>query len=272
MPTFSVITVCYNEASHIRETLDSIVGQTCADYELIVVDGGSTDGTRAIIEQYAAHIAWWCSEPDEGIYNAMNKGVRHATGEYVLFMNGGDSFHATTVLDDLVRQGLDADVIEGHAERKDNHALLRQPDDDLLHKLLTDGLSHQSALIRRALLLQYPYDERYKIVADWKFWLQTLIADHRSYRFTDVIVADIDMTGTTYALFQQNLQERDAVLKELLSDNSIGYLATVLRDYNYLTHNTLVQYAVWLDGHSPRGYQFVRKIAKRVVRYCQRHS
>ena len=267
MPTFSVITVCFNEASHIRETLDSIVGQTFTSFELIVVDGGSTDGTKDIISQYAGHISWWCSEPDRGTYHAMNKGVEHATGDYVIFMNGGDCFHDNNVLAAISRH-LSADVIEGVALRKDNSEPLRHSDPDIAHKLLTDGISHQSAFIRRELLQKYPYDEQYKIVADWKFWLLTLLRDRRSFLFLDdVVVADTDMTGITYSGFAQNLKERSLVLDELKSDKILGLMAGVMQDYDYLTHNTLVQYAAYLDRHSPRGYQLVRKIAKRVVKF-----
>ena len=93
MPLFSIITVCYNETGNIKKTLDSIIEQSFRDFELIVVDGGSTDGTKEIVQEYEQNIAWWCSERDNGIYNAMNKGVSHATGEYVIFMNAGDWFY-----------------------------------------------------------------------------------------------------------------------------------------------------------------------------------
>ena len=266
MPTFSIITVCYNEAAHIRETLDSIVRQTCKDYELIVVDGGSTDGTKDILEQYASHFAWWCSEPDKGIYNGMNKGVAHATGEYVIFMNGGDKFYSGDVLT-AITPYLTADIVEGQALRMDNHVRLHQHDEDILRHLLVDGISHQSAFIRRFLLQKYPYDEQYKIVADWKFWLQTLLRDNCSYKQVEIPVADVDMTGLTYNQFAKNLKERDEVLAEFHTDEILAPLSGILRDYNYLTHNTLVQYATYLDKNCRWGYELVRKIAKRIVRW-----
>ena len=269
MPTFSIITVCYNEAAHIKDTLESIVSQTCKDYEWIVVDGGSTDGTKDILEQYAEHFAWWCSEPDKGIYNGMNKGVTHATGEYVIFMNGGDCFHDEHVLEDVVKSGITADVIEGKAADKDTGNIIQGYQADIAQKLLKDGICHQSAFARRELLLKYPYDEKYKITADWKFWLQSILRDKCSYQYMDRVIASIDTHGVTYSQFQRNLQERDMILAELESDAILSPIAHILRDYNYLTHNTLVQYAVFLDQHSPKGYQFVRKIAKRVVKFVK---
>ena len=271
MPTFSIITVCFNEAAHIQKTLDSILNQTFTDYELIVVDGGSTDGTKEMILRYDSRISWWCSEKDRGTYNAMNKGVTHATGDYVIFMNGGDCFYDSQVLEQVSRTAT-ADIIEGKAVAHGSTTPIHAYDPDLAHKLLTDGICHQAVFIRRQLLLQYPYDERYKIVADWKFWLLTLLRDRCSYQLTDIIVASIDTNGITYSQFQQNLRERDEVLAELQTDAVLRPMTGILRDYNYMTHNTLVQYATYLDKHSPKGYQLVRKIAKRVVKWSRRKT
>ena len=90
-PTLSIITVNLNNCDGLQKTIDSVVGQTFTDYEWIVIDGGSMDGSRELIEQYADCLAYWCSEPDNGIYNAMNKGISRATGEWLLFLNSGDS-------------------------------------------------------------------------------------------------------------------------------------------------------------------------------------
>jgi hypothetical protein len=183
-------------------------------------------------------------------------------------MNGGDCFHDQDVLKQ-VSAHLTADIIEGQAIRQDDHRPLRHHDPDLFHQLLSDGISHQSSFIRRELLVRYPYDERYQIVADWKFWLLTLMRDRCSYQYVDSPVADIDMTGITYSKFSQNLQERDTILAELRDDPVMAPWAQVIRDYNYLTHNTLVQYATYLDRHSPRAYQLARKITKRIIKFVK---
>lgn len=100
----TVITVVRNDIAHIEQTLLSVSGQTYADLEYIVIDGGSTDGTTDVIRRYADRLAYWVSEPDGGIYPAMNKGLRHATGEWVNFMNSGDLFASPNVLADLFGQ------------------------------------------------------------------------------------------------------------------------------------------------------------------------
>ena len=95
---FSVITVCRNEALNIRATCESIISQGFEDFEWIVIDGASTDGTLDILHEYAENIGVLISEPDTGIYDAMNKGAARAAGEYLIFMNGGDRFASTEAL------------------------------------------------------------------------------------------------------------------------------------------------------------------------------
>ena len=91
-PKISVVTVVFNDHLHIEQTLCSVLSQTYDNIEYIVIDGGSTDGTVQIIKKYANKLAYWVSEPDKGVYDAMNKAISHVTGTYVSFMNSGDSF------------------------------------------------------------------------------------------------------------------------------------------------------------------------------------
>ena len=102
MLKISVVTVCYNAAVSIEQTMLSVLGQSYPDIEYIVIDGGSTDGTVDIIKKYADRLAYWVSEPDKGIYDAMNKGIAAATGSYINFMNSGDSFYDNRVVEAVV--------------------------------------------------------------------------------------------------------------------------------------------------------------------------
>ena len=97
----SIITVCFNAVGVIEKTILSVISQTYNDVEYIIIDGGSTDGTLDIVKKYENYIAYWISEPDSGIYNAMNKGVKHATGLYCNFMNAGDFFINEKVLENI---------------------------------------------------------------------------------------------------------------------------------------------------------------------------
>ena len=99
----SVITINYNNRDGLRKTIESVVNQTCRDFEYIIIDGGSTDGSVDVIKQYADRIDYWVSEPDKGIYHAMNKGIAVAHGEYLNFMNSGDCFYESTVVENVLQ-------------------------------------------------------------------------------------------------------------------------------------------------------------------------
>ena len=215
----SIITVNYNNKAGLQETINSVLCQTWKDYEWIIIDGGSTDGSRELIEQYQHHFAYWCSEPDKGVYHAMNKGVAKASGEYVNFMNSGDTFYNEYVLQKINDLQSDADIISGQAVRKDNHKLMQQINGSLFMQLYAKTINHQGAFVKRALLVHHPYDESLKIVSDWKFWIQTIIWGDAKVKVTDIIVVKQDMTGISTGEDPQNKMlnrfEREKVLKEL---------------------------------------------------------
>ena len=109
---FSIITINYNNKEGLRKTIESVVGQSFRDFEYIIIDGGSTDGSIEVIKEYAGKVDYWVSEPDKGIYHAMNKGVLQAHGEYLNFMNSGDEFYNNGVLQE-VAPSLDSDIVVG---------------------------------------------------------------------------------------------------------------------------------------------------------------
>ena len=109
----SIITVNLNNRIGLERTINSVVSQTFKDFEWIVIDGGSTDGSKELITQYANHFAYWVSEPDKGIYNAMNKGIKVAKGEYLLFLNSGDWIIDERVAQDFIETSISADIISG---------------------------------------------------------------------------------------------------------------------------------------------------------------
>ena len=108
---YSIITINYNNREGLQKTINSVIGQTFKDYEFIIIDGGSTDGSIEILEQHDASITFWSSEPDKGVYHAMNKGIAKAHGEYLNFMNSGDCFYSNNVLEHVNRYHSDADFI-----------------------------------------------------------------------------------------------------------------------------------------------------------------
>ena len=164
-PRVSIITVTYNAEPLLERTLQSVLAQRYADKEIVVVDGQSSDGTVAVIKRHAAAIQSWISEPDKGIYDAMNKGVRMATGDWILFMNAGDTFASDDVfqclfdaVDPAQADVIYGDVVKGGVVK----AAPRQY--RLYHRML---FCHQSVLTRRSCLLDTPFDIRHRLSADF---------------------------------------------------------------------------------------------------------
>lgn len=221
----SIITVNFNDAEGLECTIKSVISQTFHDYEFIIIDGGSTDGSVDVIKKYEDHIDYWISEKDGGIYQGMNKGLRQASGEYLNFMNGGDCFHSEDVLEKIFALEADADIITGtHSEngiRNVGKGGVTMLD---LYKWAID---HQASFIRRQVALRHPYDEKYRIVSDWKFFIEALIIDNCSFFYTDTIVVDVDMKGISNTNTELDKQEREAVLKEFFPER-------VLKDYQLL--------------------------------------
>jgi len=224
--------------------------------EVVVVDGGSTDGSAEYLRMHADKLAFWCSEPDKGIFNAMNKGVQHATGEFCIFMNAGDTFASDDVLEkifDAENANLsDADVIVGTAfcQRNGETVRVETPPRRLtfaFFRVFRAYLNHQSTFTRREWLLKYPYDETLKIVGDWKFCLQALILDNAHYVAVNVPVGIFDLAGVDSRKPGSEERERQKVYEELK-------IARILADYDFVLNK---------DGNTSWRRKFLWKFFKK---------
>lgn len=261
----SIITINYNNKAGLQKTIDSVICQTWKDYEWIIIDGGSTDGSKELIEQYQQHFSYWCSEPDNGVYNAMNKGIDKAQGEYLLFLNSGDVLYDEHVLQKVDDMHLDADIISGQVERMDNHQLLRTYDKSIFMQLFNDTLNHQGAFIKRALFDSLKYDENLKIVSDWKFWLETIIWRNASLEIVDLLVAKQDVTGISSDINYIDLQNRE--IQEVLDAFFPIQLQKELKEYQKLR---VSPYAIWgnyLQKKSQTLYNIGYQVLKFLVKF-----
>ncbi|MBD8390043.1 glycosyltransferase family 2 protein [Dysgonomonas sp. BGC7] len=221
--TLSIITVNYNNASGLEKTIISVLNQTYKDYEFIIIDGGSTDGGKEVIESYTDKVNYWVSEPDKGIYNAMNKGIVQAKGDYCIFMNSGDIFASDDVLHKIFHnQSYNTPQIRGnqitnfktHTERWVNFGNR----DVTLYDLYTSSFHHQATFIKRDLFIKYgSYNEDYKIVSDWEFSLRALLGGEKS-TYIDVDVVIYEYGGTSSSLENKGVKEneRNSILNKLL--------------------------------------------------------
>lgn len=226
---FSVITINYNNDVGLRHTVESVVLQNCSDFEFIIIDGGSDDGSIEVIEEYQDSISYWVSESDRGIYHAMNKGVSHASGDYCIFMNSGDRFYSADVLEKVLLMGCTDDIVVGNVvSSKDNMLIPTKSKREMsLYHLYSGSIPHQAAFIRTSLLRKYPYDENLKIVSDWKFFLQSLILNNCSFCYIDEIIAIYEVTGISSLNSDLMRKEKDNVLKEM-------FPVRILSDYSWL--------------------------------------
>lgn len=186
MKKLTIITICYNIVSTIKRTCESIVNQTFQDFEWIVVDGGSTDGTVDILKTYSSRIDILISEPDKGIYNAMNKGIKLATGEYVNFMNGGDEFYDNKVLENVFEgKEYDADVIYGNSQHiSDKIKQIKQTPSQITEYSIYHyyKLTHSACFIKTKIQKKNLFNEKMKISADREFFSKLLKHKYQFYK------------------------------------------------------------------------------------------
>lgn len=208
----SVITVNYNNIDGLLQTIDSVKSQVYSEFEFIIIDGNSTDGSKDLIKNTDG-IACWISEPDTGAYNAMNKGVNAATGEYCIFMNSGDVFYDENVLAQAIPMLDGKDIITGSTWLSFGR-LVTAPEKVPMRYLFKGTLCHQSSFIKRSLLLEYPYDETLRFVSDWKFWIQTLVFADYTYKAIDTIISIYDWSGMSTV----NYTDCDAEKLKVLND------------------------------------------------------
>lgn len=201
MIKLSIITVNFNNLSGLQRTMQSVLNQTYVNMEYIVVDGGSTDGSKDYIERNQEKLSYWCSEKDKGIYDGMNKGIAQATGDYVLFLNSGDTFCDSQVLDAVFRnRTIASELIVGRqyhvrsGKRRASRRIFAWEVDEQF--LISNTLPHQATFIQRSLLQKVGgYNLDYRIVADWVFWYEAVVKREAMLECVDTFVADMEEEG-----------------------------------------------------------------------------
>lgn len=198
MITISIITINFNNAIGLRKTLDSVFLQNFTNYEHVIVDGGSSDGSKEIIQFYNKKFSYWVSEKDTGIYNAMNKGITKAKGDYLLFLNSGDYLLSKDSLATLLSNNNNEEIIYGNLFLTDgkNEWLKTYPSKLTFDFFTKDSLPHQATLIKKTLFDKVGnYSEHLKIVADWEFFLNAICLYSCSYRYVSFPISVYNIDG-----------------------------------------------------------------------------
>lgn len=217
-PKLSVITIVFNNATDIERTMLSVLGQTYQNIEYIVVDGASSDGTLGIIKKYADRLAKLISEKDEGIYDAMNKGLEAATGDYVLFMNSGDEFCSESTVVNVFSIADDADLYYGETEMIDaaGNSLgqrRHKAPENFTWRSFKYGMSvsHQAIYVRRS--LAEPFDRSYHLSADID-WILNAARKAKKIVNTHQYVAKYLVGGMSKKRHRQSLKERFDIMRK----------------------------------------------------------
>lgn len=218
----SIITVNFNNFEGLKKTKDSISKQTFKNFEYIVIDGGSTDGSKEFIETNKDCFTYWVSEPDKGIYNAMNKGIKVAKGNYLFFLNSGDEFIDSNALNKVAIHLEAYDIIYFNINVKegDKNYIKKCPDTMSFSYLHNDTIPHQSVFIKKSLFEKVGYyDEGLKIVSDWKFLIMSLIKYNASYKYVDEVFSIFYRDGISSSEENVTLinKEREQVLNSEFS-------------------------------------------------------
>ncbi|MHC8947652.1 glycosyltransferase family 2 protein [Sphingobacterium hungaricum] len=218
LPKISIITIVYNNAKDIEFTMASVLNQTYPVIEYIVIDGLSTDGTVDIIKKYKNQLAVFTSEKDAGIYDAMNKGLKEATGDYVLFLNSGDALYDENTLDHVVKKGKNADIIYGETmlidENRQEIGLRRHAaPKEFTWKSFKYGMNicHQAIYIKREIAV--PYNENYKLSADID-WIIRCAKNAKTAVNVNELVARYLVGGLSQKRHRESLKERYVIFNQ----------------------------------------------------------
>jgi glycosyltransferase involved in cell wall biosynthesis len=274
MPKITIITINFNNIYGLKKTIESAVSQSLTDFEYIIIDGGSIDGSTEIIKHYSDKLSWWVSEPDRGIYHAMNKGILKSTGDYILFLNSGDYFCSDNTLESC-KSFIDGscDFYSGNlflvssGQRK----LLSPVKEISLYYCVYEGLTHPNTFIRRSLYDRFGlYNEENKIVSDWEFFLIALGLNNASYKPLDVDVACFIRDGVSSGTDNSAIAEetRNAVSRHipgsiLIDLERLHYLEGKMNQAHYRGLEYLEKY--------PRTAAFIL-LPLRIMNFLQKKS
>jgi len=248
MPILSIITINYNNKKGLERTIASVIDQTFADYEFIVIDGGSTDGSAEEIKRNSSKLTYWISERDNGVYHAMNKGIKKAVGNYCLFLNSGDCLTDNNILSNLFQENHQEDILYTDAyfgnSRYTYSSFLS------LEFLLTKSLCHQSTLIKKQLFDKYGlYNENHLIYSDWDFLLKVILLESCTYKYLDfVCLSKIEIGGISQQ--RKNEEIRNIERENILNENIKKIVSSRIHEDGFLNEisDLIIRYTEFKDS------------------------
>ncbi|WP_230406417.1 glycosyltransferase family 2 protein [Flavobacterium fluviale] len=237
IPKLSIITINYNNIDGLKRTVESVLNQSWRDFEYIIIDGGSTDGSDAYIESQSGNIDFWISETDKGVYNAMNKGIVKATGEYLLFLNSGDHFFNNEVLKQNYKYLGLRDIIYFNLQvsGENREFVKKYPNELSFSYFMKSTLPHPATFINASLFDKVGlYDESLRFVSDWKFFIESICKFNSSYIWIDTVLTKFYLDGLS-----SDFKNHDTISCEVESVLKSNFQAFILDSNELIELNEL---------------------------------
>lgn len=234
----SIITVNFNNLEGLKNTIESVTNQTWKDFEYIVIDGGSTDGSIDFIEKQNEIIDYWESEPDKGVYHAMNKGINKANGEYLLFLNSGDHLNNHTVLENNYEYLNNEDIIYSNLQvvEKDRIFIKEYPETLSFSYFVKDTLPHPATFIKKEVFNKTNlYNEDFKIASDWKFFIDGICKFNLTYKKIDTIFSTFYLGGMSSIPENRSIKFNE--IQHVLKNDYPAYMLDI---ENILVNNDII--------------------------------
>lgn len=273
-PLLSIITVNLNDYEGLKKTVNSIFLQSWQEFEFIIIDGDSSDGSKEYIAGIEEKIDQWVSEPDSGIYNAMNKGIKAAQGDYLLFLNSGDILNSNNVLSKVSAQLNDGyDILYGSVQlsnnkKTDKNEVIEYPEKLSFGFFCNSTINHQAAFINRKLFKKYfYYNENLRLVSDWEFFICVICKYNVSYKKLKFIVINFDVNGiSSNPINQEYLYKERAICLN-------NHFPLIMEDYKELTNlRSKLNLPVIKDTLELENYITARKIHGIILRFLLKLS
>ena len=215
----SIVTINLNNSLGLQRTIKSVIGQVYKDFEWIIIDGGSTDGSKKLIEENLDYFSYWVSEPDKGIFDAMNKGIRVSHGEYLLFLNSGDYLYESDVLGNVIPLLAGSDFYVGKELYDAGNYIwdksISTPE-EICQTVILSFLPHQSTFIHRSVFMKYGfYRDDLRISSDWYLLYKALVLGNATISNIPVLISVFEGNGISYVNGQNAREEKEQLVNEL---------------------------------------------------------
>lgn len=267
--TLSIITINFNNKDGLQKTINSVIQQSFKDYEWIIIDGGSSDGSEDVIKTHQSHFSFWCSEPDKGIYNAINKGLLHASGDYIQFLNSGDWLYNSTSLEKAFAQ-IDGkyDIYYGDMVQVNDGGKLNPityPDELGFLFFPYNNICHQATLYKRSLFDNNPYDESFRIVSDWAMNLK-LLFNGSTFKHINQYIVYYDNQGRSSAADLKHHIERTVAFEKYVPQQIKIDLSNYEKNYHFSRHRKSTKFIIdYAIRTSQRLDGFLSKVEKKHI-------